>query len=98
MGMKYKVTYLPLANQDILRISKALENYPNKAKRLFQEMENKLKMLEDMPYRWPAFRMKPEYRQMVLEDHLLFYLVDEDEHAVKIYRVLYEKMDMPKHI
>jgi len=47
--MKYKVTYLPLANQDILRISKALENYPNKAKRLFQEMENKLKMLEDMP-------------------------------------------------
>ena len=98
MGMKYKIVYLPIAASDISRISDALADYPNKAKRLFQEIERKLRILEDMPYSWPVCPIKPEYRQMVLEDHLLFYIVDESERKVKIYRVLYSKMDMPKHI
>jgi len=55
-------------------------------------------MLEDMPYMWPEYQLKPEYRRMVLEDHLLFYTVDEDERKVKIYRVLYSKMDIRKHV
>ena len=96
--MKYKVIYLPIAGRDIVRINDALADYPNKAKRLFQEIERKLKLLEDMPYSWPAYQIKPEYRQMILEGHLLFYVVDENEHKVKVYRVLYGKMDIPKHI
>jgi plasmid stabilization system protein ParE len=98
MDMKYKVTYLPLADKDISRICDALADYPNKAKRLFQEIEKKIKMLEEMPYTWPVYQIKPKYRQMVLEDHLLFYMVNENEHEVRVYRVLYSKMDAPKHI
>ena len=98
MVMKYKVIYLPIFDRDISRINDALINYPNKAKRLFQEIERKLKILEDMPYSYPVCQIKPEYRQMILEDHLLFYMVDENERKVKIYRILYGKMDIPKHI
>ena len=96
--MKYRVSYLPKAGRDIQQISDALSGYPNKAKRLFQEIERKVKNLEDMPYMWPVYQLKPEYRQMVLEDHLLFYIVDEKERNIKVYRVLYAKMDIPSHI
>jgi plasmid stabilization system protein ParE len=76
---------------DIIRIDEALSDYPSKATRIFQEMDRKVTDLEDMPYMWPVYHAKPEYRKMILEDHLLFYKVDEDDHKVRIYRVLYDK-------
>jgi len=48
--MKYKVSYLPIANMDIFIIDAALADYPNKAVRIFKEMEKKIADLEDMPY------------------------------------------------
>ena len=94
--MKYNAVYLPVASRDIIRINKALSNYPRKAKRLFQEIEKKIKMLEIAPYMWPEYQIKPVYRRMVLEDHLLFYIVDENEQKIKVYRVLYCRMDIAK--
>jgi len=96
--MKYKVIYLPIANRDIIRIDNALTEYPNKAKRIFKEMDSKVTDLEDMPYIWPVYQEKPEYRRMILEDHLLFYKVDDGEHKVRIYRVLFDKMDIPEYL
>ena len=98
MAMIYKAKYLPIANKDILLISEALSEYPNKAKRLFREMDTKVKMVEKMPYSCPVYHANPEYRHIILEDHLLFYKVDENERKIKIYRILYSKMDIPKHI
>jgi plasmid stabilization system protein ParE len=54
--MRYSATYLPIANRDIIEIDNALAEYPAKARRLFQEIENKVKMLEDMPYIWPVIK------------------------------------------
>jgi plasmid stabilization system protein ParE len=96
--MKFKVTYLPIFHHDILKMTEALADYPIKAKRLFQEMDRKLLALEDIPYIWAVYHANPKYRQMILEDHLLFYLVDEDERKIRAYRVLYDRMDVPKHI
>ena len=80
--MKYNAIYLPIANRDILQISENLVDYPSKAKRIFLEIENKVKTLEEFPYLWPVYQAKPKYRQMVLEDHLLFYYVDESERKI----------------
>ena len=96
--MKYKIEYLPIADKDISAISDALTNYSDKAKRFFAEFEKKIKMLEDMLYMWPVYKYKLEYRRMILEDHLLFYIIDENERKIKIYRVLYDKMDIRKQI
>jgi len=38
--MKYKVDYLPIADRDVVALSDALAGYPNKAKRVFLEMEH----------------------------------------------------------
>ena len=96
--MKYKVEYLSIADRDVQAMSDALADFPNKAKRIFREMEKKLILLEDMPYMWPEYQLKPEYRRMILEDHLLFYTVDDTEQRVKVYRILYDKMDIPRHL
>ena len=96
--MKYDVVYLPIAKLDIINISEALSEYPSKAKRLFQELEKKIALLENLPYMWPEYHARPEYRRMVLEDHLLFYAVDEDNRKIKVYRVLYSKIDILKEI
>ena len=96
--MKYKVKNLPIANQDLVAIDKALEEYPNKAGRLFQEIHKKLKQLEDMPHMWPQYSHNMKYRKMVLEDYLLFYQVDDGAREVRVYRILYGKMDIPRHI
>lgn len=96
-SMKYKPIYLPTANLDIARMDKYLSEYPSKAKRIFQEMDKKVTDLETMPHMWPIYTAKPEYRRMILEDYLLFYKIDEDNHMVRIYRILHGKMDIPEH-
>jgi len=98
MGMKYKAIYLPVANLDIIRIGDALVDYPGKAKRFFIELEKKIALVEKMPYMWSEYIQRPRYRCMVLEDHLLFYKVDEDGKKIKVYRVLYSKMNILEYL
>jgi len=98
MDMKYKPIFLPIADRDIIRIEEALSEYPSKAARILREIDRKVALLEDMPYMWQVYQSKPEYRRMIVEDYLLFYKVDEVDHKVRIYRVLYDKMDIAKHL
>ena len=96
--MKYKPIYLPIANYDIARIDEVLSDYPDKAARIFHDMDKKVTLLEELPYMWPVYLAKPEYRRMILEDYQLFYKVDESSHKVRIFRILYSKMDIPEHL
>jgi len=96
--MKYKIVYLPIADRDLIRIDDALLEHPSKAKRIFRELDSKVADLGEMPYMWPVYQANTEYRRMILEDHLLFYKVDEDEHKVKIFRILYGKMNIPEYL
>ena len=88
--MKYEILYLLIAQRDIMRISDSLSAHPGRVKRLLGEIESKLKLLKFMPHMWPPFDHRPEFRKMDLEDHMLFYLVDESRRQVKVYRVLYD--------
>jgi plasmid stabilization system protein ParE len=92
----YKIKLLPQANRDIAGLADILSPYPNKAKRLFQEMERKLIQLQDNPLAWPIYPANPKYRRMILEGHALFYIADEDRREVQVYRVLYAKRDIPR--
>jgi plasmid stabilization system protein ParE len=98
MAIKYRIIYLPIFNRDIQRIAEALKDYPQKAKRLFHDIDRKLLMLEDFPYMCAVYHANPKYRQMVLDDHLLFYFVDEDALLVKVYRILYEKINNQEYL
>ena len=94
--MRYKVKLLPQANGDIVGLADILTPYPNKAKWLFQEMERKIDRLKDNPLEWAAYHANPKYRRIVLEDHSLFYVIDEDNREVQIHRIIYAKRDISK--
>jgi plasmid stabilization system protein ParE len=94
--MKYKVAFLPQANRDIASLADILAPYPDKARRLFQEMEQKIDLLKDNPFIWAVYHQRPKYHRMNLEGHALFYIVDEGSHEVRIYRIIYAKKDISK--
>ena len=94
--MKYKVRFLPQANHDIAGLADILTPYPQKAKRIFQEMERKIDRLTDNPLEWAVYHANPKYRRVILEDHSLYYVVDEIRCEVLIYRIIYARRDIPK--
>jgi plasmid stabilization system protein ParE len=96
--MTYKIKYLPSFSRDINNIAAALSAYTSKTKRLLKEMDKKLLLLEDNPFMCPAFHAYPKYRKMVLEDHLLFYTVNEKEHVVNVHHILYARMDIERRL
>ena len=96
LAMKYKVKFLPQANRDIADLADILTPYPKKAKRLFQEMERKTDRLKDNPLEWAVYHANPKYRRVILEDHSLFYVVNESHCEVQIYRIIYARRDIPK--
>ena len=93
--MKYKIIATAQFNRDVASLAKALKEYPNMAKRIFQEMERKLDGLEDNPFMWPVFR-ESKYRRVNLEDNAMFYSVDEAKYEVKIYHLYYAKRNLLK--
>ena len=96
LAMKYKVRFLPQANRDIAGLADILMPYPQKAKRFFQEMERKIDRLKDNPLEWAVYHANPKYRRIILDDHSLFYVADENSREVQIYRILYARRDIPK--
>ena len=96
--MKYTVKYLPSFSRDLNKIAKALEEYPTKAMRLFKEMDEKLLLLKNAPKMYPIFNARPKYRKMTLEDHLLFYTLDEQSKEVKVCHILYARVDIPRYL
>ncbi|MCL2570852.1 MAG: type II toxin-antitoxin system RelE/ParE family toxin [Defluviitaleaceae bacterium] len=94
--MKYKVILSSYANRDLARLANILEPHPNKAKRLFKEIEHKLDLLEDTPLMCQEYPANPKYRRMNLEGHALFYTVDEAKREINIYRVIYAKRDIER--
>jgi len=94
--MKYEVIFSSYANRDIAILAEILAPYPNKARRLFSEMERKLDLLKNNPLMCEQYSTAPKYRRMNLEDHTLFYTVDESNRQIRIYRVIYSKRDISK--
>lgn len=94
--MKYSSILSSYATRDLAILADILSPHPNKARRLFKEMEDKLDLLEDNPYMCPVYHANPKYRRMNLENHALFYTIDEVKRKINIYRVIYAKRDIEK--
>ena len=94
--MKYSVILSSYANRDIASLADILALHPNKARRLFKEMEQKLDLIKDNPFAYQKYPANPKYRRMVLEGHALFYTVNESKREVCVYRVIYSKRDISK--
>ena len=99
----YKIEYLPTARRQLrdaaLYIATELNN-PDAADRLMDDVDERVKSLQEMPYRYaiyPAlYAMKHEIRFVPIKRYLLFYVVKEQEKTVEIWRFLHQLQNTNK--
>ena len=94
--MIYKIQYLPKANNDIIEIDKYLSQfYPNTPQKFFYELNKKIKLLQKTPYIGKKYK---KYRKLVVENYLVFYVVNLELSSIDIYRILHQKKDIKKNL
>lgn len=92
----YRVVYLPTARQQledaVLYIAVDL-CAPDAAMKLVDEVDEAVRRLEEMPYRFPIYHtlyaVKREIRFFPLKNDNVYYVIDEDAKTVEIWRVLH---------
>jgi len=90
-----RLEYISTFYTDILRIDSYLEEFPQKAKRVFENIDKKLNKLIDHPELYPVYDDFPVFRKIVVEDYLVFYTINKDGEVIEIHRVINGKMDVP---
>jgi len=96
--MKYSLEYISTFHTDIANFERVLAEYPKKAKRLLEKMDTKLKNLIDFPQMYPIYDDFPAFRRIVIEDYLIFYLINEQAKIVEVHRLIYGSMDIPRRL
>ena len=96
--MAYKVVYLPTSLADIEAVFAYLAPLNlTAANALLDKLDQRISALADLPNMGKVVA-DPElqgkgYRVLVVENYYVFYIVHEEEHAVKLYRILSSRQD-----
>ena len=98
MGMNYEIEYISTFHSDVQTVEGFLEEYPNKAARIFAKAEKSISKLKDMPEMYPIYMDVPSFRFIVVEDYLVFYRFIKERGIVEVHRLLYGRMDIPEHM
>ena len=96
----YKISYLPMALDDILEIEAGLHKFsPAAADKLTEEIDSLTKTLAKYPLMYQQFEDDNYYRSMPLSyNYRLFYHVEETTKIIEIHRVLHGMMDLRTHL
>ena len=96
--MAYRLEYISTFHSDILEAELSLQDYPQKAQRIFEQLDRKLSRLADNPKMYQIYEDYPEFRKIVVEDYLAFYAINERDRIVEIHRFIYGRMDIVKQL
>ena len=97
--MRTEVIYLPEAISDQANIKKYLSQfYPGTSHRFFTLLKKKIARLKAYPYSCPVYEDDPDYRRLVVEDYLVFYMIVENVKRVEIHRILHGSCDIGQHL
>ena len=93
----YKVVYLPIARRQLEEaVAYIAEELcaPDAADDLLNAVDEAVRALSEMPYRhalYPLlFAMKREIRFVPVRNYNLFYVVNEDQKTVEIWRLIHQ--------
>ena len=96
--MSYKTEFTPSFDLDLAEMDFVLHEYPQKAKRIIEKIDKALSMLVKMPKMHPVYEDFPDFRRIVIEDYLVFYIINEEKKIIEIHRLIYGKMDLKKQL
>ena len=100
---KYSLRIMPQAAADLSDIfeyiSASLHNLQS-AQKLMCEIETAFMTLKEMPLAYPlcssAYLLKKNYRKLIVNNYLAFYIVQESAKTVLVMRILYGRRDYEK--
>ena len=103
--MKYKIIFSENAKKDLISIVRYISDEllePNIAEKLSYRILKAVKSLDEFPNRHglcgdPKWKQKG-LRVLSAENYLVFYIPDESNQIVKIYRVIYGKRDIENQL
>ena len=101
----YKVVYLPTARKQlidaVLYISTELST-PDAAEDLLEMVDEEIGKLSVHPYRHPVYHalytVKHEIRFFPVKSYLVFYVVEEEQKMVEIWRFLHQRQHANKYL
>lgn len=96
--MKYKIIFSQNAKDDLIGIARYISDIllePNTAEKLSQKILKSIKSLDELPMRYKLCDYEEwkdrGLRVLPVENYLVFYIPDNINHIVKIYRIIYGK-------
>jgi addiction module RelE/StbE family toxin len=96
---KYKIKYLSDALIDREEIKNYLAKYYESTVRdFFTLLKKNTSRLKEFPYSCPIYEDDPDYRCLIVGDYIVFYIVNEDDKTVEIYRILHGSRDMKRYL
>ena len=97
--MSYRITYSDDAKQDAKEIVTYLAQFYASTARSFKiKLTERVNALKKTPLMYPIYENDPFFRQMVLDDYLLFYDVDEKRKRVTIHHIFHHARDIERLI
>lgn len=96
----YKVIIEPTAEKDLYSILSYISNTlkePVAAKRIFLSIREHVMGLDHMPHRHAVIGEEPYasmgVRKIPVENYIVFYLIDESDKSVHVFRILYNRRE-----
>jgi len=97
--MKYRLKFMPATIRDRNTIKAYLSQfYPGTSKRFFAHFKKKTAQIQEHPLSCPIYENNPIYRKMVVDDYLVFYVVNDAKRVVEIRRILHGAVEIPVEI
>jgi addiction module RelE/StbE family toxin len=97
--MIYKVVFLPEAKSDSEEIKRYLSQYyKSTVKNFFALLKKRVNLLKTNPFLAPSCPERPSYRQLLVDEYLAFYKVNEDKQLIEIHRILHESKDIGRYV
>jgi len=96
--MKYRIEYISTFYTDVLQTTINLEEYPQKAQRIFAKLDKNLTNLANMPEMYPVYEDFPVFRKITIEDYSVFYIINKHNRVVEIHRLIYSRMNIKRHL
>jgi len=97
--VKYRLKFLPETVADRERIRNYLSQfYPNTAKKFFANLKSKTTRLKTFPYSCPVYDDDTSYRKLVVDEYLVFYVVNDDDHIVEVHRIFHGTQNLSDHL
>ena len=91
----YNVKLLNIAERDIDEICEYLSQfYPSTPGKFLDALDKDFENVNLNPYMYPVYEYNKKYRRIVTNDYLVFYIIDEENNLVRIYRILHGKQDV----